>query len=229
MQITNSVSFFIFSLVEKLIKSGIKDAVYISGPMRGKALLNFPRFLEAEVVWSSKFPDIPVCNPAKNFSGNMLSGLSLEEEATNPTNLPLYMRLDCIQVALCTKILLLEDAEYSLGSVLEQLVAYFCGLRFYKLSKSNDIVEMSGHTVFVTALETFVKITKSGAKNHSDNWVDEPLSHHLVRAARHSVTAIDLQNSGGLYHGEDLKDHLDRAFTRATMALHVGNPTKNTL
>jgi hypothetical protein len=109
----------------------VTDAVYISGPMRGRPNFNYDLFS----LTAKNFRDagLSVLNPAENFGGDQ--GLEIAE----------YMRADIKMLLRASMVFMLPGWQDSEGSRLEYLIAKALGLEinFHADADATEPAEMT--------------------------------------------------------------------------------------
>lgn len=136
-----------------------------------------------------------------------------------------FLRYDFAHILGVDAIVVLDGWMYSKYANIEILLARAIGLKIYRISLENDLFhdlqEVTEVNPCELAAET-VRITmgKGLAKHAADSWRDESQENHLLKCARHAITA-QLQNSK--LSPRDEEDHIANALCRAAMALAQTN------
>jgi hypothetical protein len=173
---------------------------YISGPMSGVALFNFPRFNEAAAQLESEGWE--VFNPA---SSGVHAGWGLRE----------YMRVDIPQILDCHCLFMLSGWQYSKGAVLEAFVAQWLGIPCYEYESRHHI---KPDPIYQAAKNVF-EVMGEGIKKHApDSWRDEPEDNHIDKSLRHALTYKLIRDGN---QTPDNESHIRMFHCRAALALAV--------
>lgn len=183
--------------------------IYISGPMTGKELLNFPAFFEAEKALSEK--GYTVLNPASS-SLKILSkklGCTINEDNYqryitffDETDRPIYMQNDIEHVLDADAIALLPGWWTSRGAIVEMKVARECGKLIYEYN-DGELIQLDEKSigmklaekprmelVDMAFVEDVARVLGYGANKYGeDSWKNVPdgLTKYLGAILRHAT------------------------------------------
>ncbi|MEM7311341.1 MAG: DUF4406 domain-containing protein [Planctomycetota bacterium] len=101
--------------------------LYVSGPMRGRRLYNFPAFFKAAI--NLRLAGNEVINPAeKDMAAGLDPSRPLDDQGFD---LGVWLRRDFQDVLDCDAIVLLPGWEQSKGACAERVVAQMAGKKIY--------------------------------------------------------------------------------------------------
>lgn len=192
----------------------MKRIFYISGPMtfRKDTDWNFPAFYSAAKFLQDN--GWQTLNPADNAGG----------DTTHPR--AVYMRLDIESVLKATDVYCLPGWTWSLGAVVEVIVARQVGIPIWQAD-----VTAIGYMVPAPecpaerALKAICHSMAEGERKHpAGSWRVEPITNHSGKGARHLLTGQLILDGNQKDDGEE---HWINAVTRAAMALTVFDERHN--
>lgn len=180
--------------------------LYLAGPMRGYPLYNFNAFADYADRLRAQGHD--VFSPAEKDEAS-----GFDPSRDQPKELAVYMIDDLPEVLRADAVALMPGWEYSTGATLEALVGLVCEK---PLLDADRLLAIPAHPA-LTAFVTVRDILKGGLGKHApDTWRAEPGENHLLKCARHAVTA-QLIDAGLQKAAENEEDHVGNAICRSAM------------
>ncbi len=189
--------------------------IYVSSGMRGRPKWGMPEIQVAVKILREL--GHTVISPAEDELGNPLN----PDLAYSARDIQGFFRYDISAILSVDAIVVLDGWMYSKGCQLEVAIAKAIGIPVMKFAKQaelwGDLIPEEDVNPVELAAETVRVIMGKGLEKHSaDSWKEEPLMNHVLKAARHSLTA-QLQAEG--LAPLDNENHLENAVCRSVMAL----------
>lgn len=188
--------------------------IYIAGPMRGLPHYNFPAFHAA--AKRLRGHGHIVLSPAEDEKGRQLNPDSIYGEP----QIQAFFRYDIASILKCDAVVVLDGWTYSELANLEVLLSRAIGLPIFKLSPQaelfGELIPEDALSPSALAAEIVRKTMRGGLGKHAaDSWKDEPIANHLLKGARHAITA-QLQHDG--LSPMDNENHINNGLCRLAMA-----------
>jgi len=197
--------------------------LYIAGPMRGIDGYNFKSFNVAAKILREH--GHVVVNPAEDAEGKPLD----PEKEYSLEEIQEFLRYDIREICSVEAVVVLDGWMYSEGANIEVSIAKIIGIPVLKFAKQSelwgDLISEEDINPASLAADTIRRIMRKGLGKHSaDSWRDEFLENHLVKGARHLLSA-ELIDRGLSEKDED--NHIENGLCRAAMAHAVHQKRKS--
>lgn len=183
--------------------------IYLAGPMTGYSAYNAEAFTKAR-TWLRQDGFSVFCPSERDRLAGDPGGLDSAH----------YMAIDLPEVCQSDAVFLMRGWEASKCAVLEAIVATTCCIGVWELlydekDRPNGYRLLMSHPI-LDAHRIVQEVMREGGKKHAkDTWRTEPLSNHLLKCARHCITADLIHQELSSPDGED---HRKNALCRAAMA-----------